>query len=119
DDRLAQPAPAGEARHVRRSGIDPAPVRRLEPTTFGFARVYRVARYPDPPGTGRIVTDTTSQWSVPLPLVALLLLTPGVAGLWARVRRRTRRAKGLCVRCGYDLRGNVSGVCPECGAAAS
>ena len=26
-----------------------------------------------------------------------------------------RKAKGLCVLCGYDLRGNVSGVCPECG----
>lgn len=22
---------------------------------------------------------------------------------------------GRCRRCGYDLRGNVSGVCPECG----
>ncbi len=21
----------------------------------------------------------------------------------------------LCIKCGYDLRGNVSGVCPECG----
>lgn len=25
---------------------------------------------------------------------------------------------GLCRACGYDLTGNVSGVCPECGAAA-
>lgn len=33
---------------------------------------------------------------------------------WAR-RRRTRF--GLCVRCGYDLRGNESGRCPECGQA--
>jgi len=22
---------------------------------------------------------------------------------------------GVCARCGYDLTGNVSGVCPECG----
>lgn len=22
---------------------------------------------------------------------------------------------GCCVKCGYDLKGNVSGVCPECG----
>ena len=29
---------------------------------------------------------------------------------------RTRR--GLCVHCGYDLRGNISGVCPECGKPA-
>ena len=26
-----------------------------------------------------------------------------------------RWARGLCVGCGYDLTGNVSGVCPECG----
>jgi len=32
----------------------------------------------------------------------------------ARLRRR-RRKRGLCVKCGYDLKGNVSGVCPECG----
>ena len=23
----------------------------------------------------------------------------------------------VCRRCGYDLRGNISGVCPECGEA--
>ncbi len=26
-----------------------------------------------------------------------------------------RRKKGLCVKCGYNLKGNVSGVCSECG----
>ena len=29
--------------------------------------------------------------------------------------REARRSAGLCLRCGYDLRGNVSGACPECG----
>jgi rubrerythrin len=29
--------------------------------------------------------------------------------------RRERLARGQCGRCGYDLTGNVSGVCPECG----
>ena len=33
-------------------------------------------------------------------------------------RRRERREHGLCVACGYDLTGNVSGVCPECGEGA-
>jgi hypothetical protein len=27
-----------------------------------------------------------------------------------------RRAAGRCVHCGYDLTGNLSGTCPECGA---
>ena len=29
--------------------------------------------------------------------------------------RRWRRKRGLCLNCGYDLTGNVSGRCPECG----
>jgi len=32
-----------------------------------------------------------------------------------QMRRLERMRNGLCVDCGYDLRGNVSGVCPECG----
>ena len=28
-----------------------------------------------------------------------------------------RRKRGQCASCGYDLAGNVSGVCPECGLA--
>jgi hypothetical protein len=32
---------------------------------------------------------------------------------WAR--RSRRRPSNRCPRCGYDLTGNVSGVCPECG----
>jgi len=35
----------------------------------------------------------------------------------ARVRRNQRRIEGHCGHCGYDLTGNVSGVCPECGKA--
>lgn len=30
-------------------------------------------------------------------------------------RDRRRLAEGQCLLCGYDLTGNVSGVCPECG----
>ena len=32
-----------------------------------------------------------------------------------RCNRRYRRERGLCERCAYDLTGNTSGVCPECG----
>ncbi len=72
----------------------------------------------------------------------LLPLWPGFAlntifyaalawGLWQlplAIRRRRRRRKGLCVRCGYDLKGiPIDGgegalggvrVCPECGGMA-
>jgi len=32
-----------------------------------------------------------------------------------RYRHRQRRRRGQCVKCGYDLQGNTTGVCPECG----
>jgi hypothetical protein len=36
------------------------------------------------------------------------------------VRHLAKRASaGHCARCGYDLTGNVSGICPECGHAIS
>ncbi len=34
-------------------------------------------------------------------------------------RRRHRRRHHRCQRCAYDLTGNTSGVCPECGTAIS
>lgn len=39
--------------------------------------------------------------------------------LGLHIRRWRRRRRGLCINCGYDLTGNVSGVCPECGSSAS
>lgn len=36
--------------------------------------------------------------------------------MWA-IRREARRREGTCLHCGYNLTGNLSGVCPECGAA--
>jgi len=35
-----------------------------------------------------------------------------------RRRRLNRQALQPCGKCGYDLQGNKSGVCPECGTAA-
>jgi hypothetical protein len=36
---------------------------------------------------------------------------------WKRGEAADRQERGLCTRCGYDLTGNESGVCPECGTA--
>ena len=49
---------------------------------------------------------------VPLWCPFLVLLGPTLF-LWWRDRRRSRA--GHCRRCDYDLTGNTSGVCPECG----
>ena len=48
-------------------------------------------------------------WLVVIPVGRFLLL---FAEAWQR-RHRVRR--GVCVNCGYNLTGNTSGVCPECG----
>jgi hypothetical protein len=42
-------------------------------------------------------------WPVPATLAAVVVLVP-----------RSRRKPGHC-RCGYNLTGNTSGTCPECG----
>ncbi|MCH7592047.1 MAG: hypothetical protein IH989_04605 [Planctomycetes bacterium] len=39
----------------------------------------------------------------------------GLIGLVADSIRRKDSAPGRCQACDYDLTGNVSGVCPECG----
>ncbi|MBP7747344.1 MAG: hypothetical protein KA383_14585 [Phycisphaerae bacterium] len=49
-----------------------------------------------------------------IPLALLALLT---AALWWRERRPF--PPGCCRTCGYDLRGNQSGRCPECGVACA
>jgi hypothetical protein len=36
--------------------------------------------------------------------------------VWSNRRSERRRRSGACLDCGYDLTGNVSGVCPECGS---
>ncbi len=51
--------------------------------------------------------------TLPLWLPFLLTAIPTVI-LW---RRDRRIPPGHCQRCGYDLTGNVSGRCPECGSA--
>lgn len=48
-------------------------------------------------------------------LVALLATCPAVAVIHGPLRRWNRRRRGLCLRCGYNLTGNASGICPECG----
>ena len=49
----------------------------------------------------------------------LLGAYPTVAFIHGPLRRRRRRRKGLCIKCGYNLTGNVTGVCPECGIAST
>ena len=59
-----------------------------------------------------------NSWLVPFVPAAVLVLAVLISGGARGARRRRwrgRRDVGVCVRCGYDLTGNVSCVCPECG----
>ncbi len=54
----------------------------------------------------------------PIPALAICLVIPPSLGIVrGPVRRWRRRKRNLCVHCGYNLTGNTSGVCPECGTA--
>lgn len=58
-----------------------------------------------------------SFWRIVVPcwfvLFAFLVVSAWSVVRWKR--RRRKRLAGGCRRCGYNLTGNVSGVCPECG----
>jgi len=59
------------------------------------------------PGTGTIVL-------VPLWIPTLVAL----AAAWFFHRKTRVSIAGHCKKCGYNLAGNTSGVCPECGTKA-
>jgi hypothetical protein len=71
-------------------------------------------------GTWTPVVPLTRTLVVPFGwVVAVTLLLP-LGRVSVIVRRRWRRhmeRRNLCTACSYDLIGNVSGVCPECGTA--
>jgi len=59
-----------------------------------------------------------TDWHIRIPLVILVPLFAIYPTLVIHriARDRRRRKRGLCVACAYDLTGNTSGLCPECGA---
>lgn len=54
--------------------------------------------------------------------VGLLLILPvswACLAVYRMFRSDRRLRRKLCIACGYNLTGNISGVCPECGAAVA
>ena len=52
---------------------------------------------------------------LPLAPFAVLFAVPPALWGWLRLRKHRRQLESFCTACGYDLTGNTSGVCPECG----
>jgi hypothetical protein len=92
----------------RRDDAAPASTR-LE--KLGFRVVYYDRGQPNSGRTVKVAIITAPYWLV----MGLALPAP----LWAlrrQVRPRSRRRRGLCPKCGYDLRASPD-RCPECGEA--
>jgi hypothetical protein len=53
--------------------------------------------------------------SFPHWLLAVVLSIPAWRPLWIATRKKKRRRRGLCLECGYALRGLRDPRCPECG----
>lgn len=121
--RASRSDPANPAREVFRCKHCREPVRRggsggrrprwlgKERRFWGAVALLAVA--------GSFLADT-----VFVPLVLLLVFVLFLwfypwrcpaCGKWQTRRAFRRQRLGRCVHCDYDLTGNVSGVCPECG----
>ena len=91
------------------------------PDPYDLSGLLRWPRY-WPPGIRRVQSgsDVTDVWyldgycSIPGWMILLVSAAP-TGWLWWKDRRHT--PPGHCQKCGYDLTGNVSGRCPECGEA--
>ncbi|UCE62367.1 MAG: hypothetical protein JSU63_11760 [Phycisphaerales bacterium] len=77
---------------------------------WGFG--YQSSLVPGPRGvTHKSTALTAPLWAV----VVLFGIYPAIVFIRGPRTRRQRKTKNLCADCGYDLTGNESGVCPECG----
>jgi len=77
------------------------------PSMFGYESQY---------GTSPLGPDERHRLFVPWMLLLIVTIVPGAILLWRERRRRAGIAKGLCAKCGYDLRASKE-RCPECGTA--
>jgi hypothetical protein len=67
-------------------------------------------------GHGRFGYRSMEPFSLAAIGLCWLTWVPLLVIMERRARERLRRRTNCCVECGYDLTGNVSGVCPECGS---
>ena len=100
----------GERASIERKFGIPGGIQTHDWVGFGFSvprvdTLHICVHYPE----YDLIVSTLPLW---IPFLVTALPT---AWLWHRDRRRIR--PGCCPRCGYDLTGNTSGVCSECGAA--
>ena len=115
--------PTAEVSSVRSNYLAPESgvfVRRIDTAKDrgGFAEAWGICL----PWGNRIgpLHEGSAVWYVrgiiPLWLVLVGLGMPSLVSWWY-VGRKHAAVAGRCDQCGYDLRSNASGICPECGTA--
>lgn len=75
-----------------------------------YWRENRIGR-PNPPANVRMTGFRMPVHAV----VGLLLIYPVLTVGRQRWRMHRRPGEGMCEQCGYNLHGNRTGICPECG----
>ena len=69
-------------------------------------------------GIGWNAHNLYNMYTMFFPAQIPVILTAVLPALWIIRRYRPRPPRiGFCQKCGYNLTGNVSGICPECGTA--
>jgi len=86
----------------------------LRTPTIGFERLYFDGKGATLLGPFWLHTFWASPTSLFI-IAGVFGLFPALTFLRGPLHRRRRRRCGLCVKCGYNLTGNTTGVCPECG----
>lgn len=94
---------------------------RMYPGSYGLGlgqpQVFTFTLYAGP-GANAACSITYRAIGLPFWLLAFLTALPPTARLVGQQRRRRRESlRGICRRCGYDLRA-TPGRCPECGLIA-
>jgi len=91
--------------------IDP----KLQPLEELISYGYSTFNFTDPGGKW---TWSGADFTIPTWLPVLLFGTWPAIALTRHIKRRYF-SPGICRKCGYDLRGSPSGVCPECGRGSN
>ncbi|MHC4444560.1 MAG: hypothetical protein ACYTA5_18335 [Planctomycetota bacterium] len=88
-----------------------------------YSTVYRMKPFIFETGTRQYLS--TKEYPVPCKgvyctfpvwlLLVVSLIYPATSIIYTQLRKHYRKKKGVCLNCGYNLFGNVTNICPECG----
>jgi len=94
--------------------------RNNEGTTSSRAIMYRLYKWGFRPSES-MFWSFIAFLDIWLPIILTVIISLPAIYILQRILRKLTipcvvRRPGYCQPCGYDLQGNVSGVCPDCGA---